>query len=556
MRDVLEIISFCNNIFFMELETGLNKKEGSLLDRRIDGELKKVSAEELVTGKYIESLKPLPGDLVDVADSLSKNENQDFKMSPGSSGWRTYWAEKIVSEKLGDENVQEIAKIVLGGEKLSGDTKATFTLFVQAQLEALGYKNMRHQRLENVISIVGDKIDKEENAENLKILTRDFEDLTEGTPFKLSYWSKKIMDPENVSFYGLQEDINKLDKSERDSAITRAIYFYINKLKLKYEKIDVMDELKRRMSDIDKGLDYGKSERIGRIDVFYDEENKELFTVNGGERNIVKESDFVADQIWGIKYCPDINMPRAVWRRLRKLSDIEEAKRDLDSAMNRFFMEESGRRKGIALPPSLETIERTFSEESRVEKETTSGIVGFVAERMLLSFLTRVSFDQDVVSFEASSATVYEDHKFKYDLKVFFKDFARGLGVDGGEKMPRKEIERLKKIFTVGLQLTVGKNSVFRKGEGVEAIADSMRAGESPFAQKYMSFLRRPVDDVVLVSLPAEVFKRCYGRWLNENKKPGGPEQYLTLDEKIEIVREMTKNLFTLSVKDIASMFV
>ena len=167
-----------------------------------------------------------------------------------------------------------------------------------------------------------------------------------------------------------------------------------------------------------------------------------------------------------------------------------------------------------------------------------------IAERMLKGFLTRIQYNHPGVRMKVESVNVVEDAELKYDLKITVIRHRRGIAIEG-ENLPREEYAALKK--SVGIQLSTRQGSgTGGKGGQIKEVKNLI--GQHP---EYLGFLKKPVDDIVLVKVPFETYQINFRRWLDEGKPSGGPEQYLTREEKIKILKAVTKDILDLSNEEL-----
>ena len=61
----------------------------------------------------------------------------------------------------------------------------------------------------------------------------------------------------------------------------------------------------------------------------------------------------------------------------------------------------------------------------------------------------------------------------------------------------------------------------------------------------------------MVVRLPIlNIFLDFYKRWINEGKPSGGPEQYLSREQKLAIFRKATKGLLNLSEEELQKLVI
>ena len=215
-----------------------------------------------------------------------------------------------------------------------------------------------------------------------------------------------------------------------------------------------MGKLKNRLHDIDVGADYSEEERAGRRNVFYDVENERLFVNESEGKKWLTFGDIVADLDWGVAYRPDASCPREVWRRVRKLSDIEEARRNI----SKIFNQEISALEHVSLPTT--DLNEEFLERY-MDHPATRGIIG---ERMAKNILLRMSYNNPELPFKVEASNAIEDAELKYDFKVWIPERILGVAVESDD-MPRDKFAKNKR--KVGIQFTVSSiDANLRKKEG------------------------------------------------------------------------------------------
>ena len=168
---------------------------------------------------------------------------------------------------------------------------------------------------------------------------------------------------------------------------------------------------------------------------------------------------------------------------------------------------------------------------------------------MAKNFLIRVTDNNPKLKFKVESSNALEDAKLKYDFKIVTEQKKRGVAIEG-DKMPRDEFVSAKK--RIGIQFTsTDKGSALKKKQrqikGIQEKLDQLKS-------KYQSEIKKPVDDIVLVSLHLDTYKKRFKKWLDNGKPSGGPEQYLDHGEKMKLVEKVTQNFLELSRQEIKDL--
>jgi len=304
-------------------------------------------------------------------------------------------------------------------------------------------------------------------------------------------------------------------------------------------KASEMSKLKQRLQDIDKKEDYPEEEAQSRKTLFYDDSESELFVRETRGDKRVTFGDIIADYEWGIKYRPDASVPDKIWRKIRKLSDVTEARINIERAFN----QEIVFKEHISLPTT------SLSTEFLEEKLNNEGVQGIIAERMAKNFLTRVQHNNPGLEFTVESSNAIEDAELKYDFKIATKQKKRGIAIEGN-KISRDELVSVKK--RVGIQFTSTKNRSLIRTKKRQI--SNIQARLEQLKLKYQHLIKKPVDDVVLVALHLDTYRKRFKKWLDNGKPSGGPEQYLDHGEKMQLIGKTTNNFLTLSMREIKNL--
>ncbi|HEY4474910.1 MAG TPA: hypothetical protein VJC06_03245 [Candidatus Paceibacterota bacterium] len=291
-------------------------------------------------------------------------------------------------------------------------------------------------------------------------------------------------------------------------------------------KEERMHELHQALQNLDKGEIVEQFEDETRRIIYYDEGVDGYFieNENGDKRKYLGVGDILADYAWGIKYVPDGEMTEPAYRTAAKRILVNETRRDIE----RIYDEELSMR-GVTKPMSLYHLEkRLTSKEGRHFHET-----GIAAEKMARELLTRISVNEGL-NFVVMRANAVEDSIYKYDFKLRTIEKDRGVVI---ENPPLKHGS-----IRLGIQFTISKLGGNKKNRQIRLA-------------KSLLLEHEPVDDIILVKIATKEFAGCFQKWLEMGKPSGGPEQFLSRNLKIEILKAVTKNLTEISDKEIERIF-
>lgn len=305
------------------------------------------------------------------------------------------------------------------------------------------------------------------------------------------------------------------------------------------DKQKIMSLLKSRLRNTDEGKDYEPSELAKRKIISWNEEEQCLVVSTGNEaKRKVSLGDVVADYEWGIRYTPDVSVPRELWRKIRKVSDFMEAKNEIQKIYNQelLYSHAISSMPTSALP--LEFIEN-------LDRGKESGFAGIIAERLAKTLLTRIQYNFPELGLEVESSNAFEDSVLKYDFKVKFSNYLRGVATYP-EGSNRDEYIRAKQ--SVGIQFTVSRGASKEVSEKKKQVAYiNEKLSSKKLQEEYNRYVKHLVDDVVLVAMPSSEYAVCFEKWLQNGKPSGGPEQYLPKIEKTRLLKLVSQGRLDLS---------
>ena len=339
----------------------------------------------------------------------------------------------------------------------------------------------------------------------------------------LDYWEERLR--EDI------EDIpgkSRMTRANRNVLIQKKAQEQLESDRFLEERTSIMRKFSSRLAEIDQRIDYPEAEQSHRSTVSYDAERDSLYTV--GEDGTVHPFHLdnpATDIDWGVMYRPSPDVPKHLWRSIRKHMDIAEARRDIDEVINR----EIASVEGLSLPTT------SISGEWLAEhfNPTNGSIAGIIGERMAKNTLYALGRQDSGENFKIENSNAREDAELKYDFKIVLPTVTRGVATVP-EGMEREEDVAGKR--SVGVQFTISNaRYILDKKEGQLKIARDRLKDED--AKKY---IKRPVNDIVLVNLGLKASER-YAQWLDEGMPPGGPEQYITDEEKQELLAKITAGL-------------
>ena len=309
--------------------------------------------------------------------------------------------------------------------------------------------------------------------------------------------------------------------------------------KLAFAKKDTLLKLRQELKNIDAKKDFSSEELKERSRVSYDEKSQSLFILNGdGSRKEVTFGDLVGDYDWGIKYAPDNSLPPRLWRKVGKTLALHETRAEIEKIFNK----ELDFIYGTGSPTTALGLEFINARFKKANQEFL--IKGILAERMMVSFLNRAQYNNPELGMKVIRSNALEDTILKYDFKIIKKK-RLGIALES-EDVSRNEFAKNKRA--IGIQLTLATKGGCKSKANKEA---------KRILPKYRDLIKENVDDIVVVRLPIlNIFLDFYKRWINEGKPSGGPEQYLSREQKLAIFRKATKGLLNLSEDELQKLVI
>ncbi len=469
---------------------------------------------------------------------LTKQEKEDMRWTTGKSGWNFYWAKKLAGQpEVFPKNIVLLADKILGKEKISDEMNVDFCRFVNAKLhklykdfpeEAIEIKKEEKPLKEEVVNFDSflETIEKTQfqilNQKLLPAVSSSEKQELETDPSKkgaIKWWLNHLLPETDI----VREDIKTvlehfINTKKMPAGAEQSVFVkYVNQrkkvLKFKIAKRLEMAQLKNNLKRIDAQEDLDEKEKKFRRAVFYDGEN--FFIKQDDATQKITLGDIMADYSWGVKYNPDISTPHKLWRKIGKMIALKESR----SRIEHIFNHELNDLESIGLPTSSWSVKF-------LEKHPGGGPI---AERMAQTLISRIQYNSPELGIKVESSNALEDIELKYDFKVTLPEKKRGVAIEGDE-LPREEY--IKEKRKLGIQFTIDPREETRKKKERQIEEAKSKIG----IEKYRNLIKKPVDDIVLVTVPLEMYKKYFQKWLEAGKPSGGPEQYLTKEEKQKLV--------------------
>lgn len=307
---------------------------------------------------------------------------------------------------------------------------------------------------------------------------------------------------------GVPEKKSSKKSKKKDKVLKKLEGFSL----LKKRKIK---ELHQAIQNLDNGEPVNEFRDKTRRIVYFDDESQQYFIEKNGARKNLGIGDIVSDYAWGIKYVPDGEMIEPAYRTIAKRILANEARRELEEIRDEEL-------QSMGLADSRFKISLQKLKELR--HEISFQFVGGLAEIEVRELLTRLSLNMGL-NFVVLRADAQEDTRDKYDFKIRVKRRVRGIEVEP------------KNIKSIGFQL---KTKFDQKS--TETI-------------KYAPGHKRLVEEVIKLTVPSKKIKETIRRWVEAGSPPGGPEQFLSRDLQVGILKAVTNGLVEISADEIDKIF-
>lgn len=240
-----------------------------------------------------------------------------------------------------------------------------------------------------------------------------------------------------------------------------------------------------------------------------------LYVEWNGEKKQLTFGDIVADAEWGLKY----NLASSVPLNMRKRYLLELAKRSLMDVFNH----------QLALvdphaPPLLHGKEKVdgWIREGLKKESEKSGVIGLLAERIAYAFFLRKSYDSGG-QLKVAPTDFYRDIHEKVDfiLQKYHPEYKRGVIANADYKKKK-----------LGVQFTTRNKpgKLQRKQTDIE---------------KALAGDETDLDDIIILQIPGRWSIKCFDKWFEAGKPPGGPEQFLHENKQRRMFKLVLERMFT-----------
>ena len=237
--------------------------------------------------------------------------------------------------------------------------------------------------------------------------------------------------------------------------------------------------------------------------------------LKGGEKVPLSKGEIFAAAEWGFWWKFDSSVPR-------------ELQREVMSHQVHYMIAEKYDKQLIALGKSNSQYDDkkrdTYARIEQTEKTLEVMPAGILAEKMLMSFLTKEMHDGNL-PFTVAAVDIYEDVEHKIDFVITVADARRGVRVGEPE-------------HHIGIQFTTNPHATEKKHRQLERMKHRMQETE--------------VDEIVLVTMPLNDVRNMFDQWrytqtgehINQKKlDPRGPDHLWSTETKKSIVDHLLRGI-------------
>lgn len=306
--------------------------------------------------------------------------------------------------------------------------------------------------------------------------------------------------------------------------------------KIQLEKRKIMEEVKESLDLIKQkdedgnyipvSLGDNNLKNLASGEIFRDEkgkvkkENFLMYQKGGVEINAITEGQVLVSSMWD----EDYRLGETVSKKFKRKYIFAKARERLRDLYDQQIVIRESKQSynNTNYGNSYQAIAERYEENAEIEP-------GVMAEKMVLSFLTKITHDHDLpFRIKTRDVTIYDDVEYKIDFILEMKKDKDSSGVGIEEPEDRKDI---------GIQFTTANNkSVLHHKENEqlpEAKKRLEREGNFDF------------EKLVLVKLPMKNVVDIYNEW-NETsaskRLPGGPDEAWSDEFKEKVFMTIVKN--------------
>jgi len=238
----------------------------------------------------------------------------------------------------------------------------------------------------------------------------------------------------------------------------------------------------------------------------------------GGEGVALSKGEVLAAAEWGFWWRFDDSVPPDIQKEVMS----HQVRHVIAQQYDRQLVQ-MGKVNTLANDQKRDTY--TQIEKTNLELETMPS--GILAEKMLMSFLTKQMHDTDL-AFKVISADVYEDVEHKIDFIIEVEDTRRGVKVNEPEHRSR-----------IGIQFTMNPKATEQKERQLKRVRNTAMSASD-------------LDEMVLITMPLGDIKAVFDAWRyteegnrrNYNRlDPRGPDHSWSQETKQQILDGLVRGI-------------
>ncbi len=301
-------------------------------------------------------------------------------------------------------------------------------------------------------------------------------------------------------------------------------------LELQVQKLDFVKNLKRwrkkfwskEVKAVSDQRERAFEEQPGAWELQYRDDNTFVTHTKGGDKITLSIGEILAAHTWGFWWKFDQSVPAEFQKKI-----MSNQVRKIVAAQYDNQLVQLGKVNRLSDDRKRDTYERI--EEVNFNLETMP--TGILAEKMLLSFLTKKMFDADL-PFSVAEVDVYEDVEHKIDFIITVANTRRGVKVDE----PKQQSH-------IGIQFTMNTGATERKERQLNRVRST-------------ALHEAHVDELVLITMPINDIRPAFERWRYEadgtrlhSRKldPRGPDNLWSEETKEQIFLGLVKGIESLN---------
>lgn len=311
----------------------------------------------------------------------------------------------------------------------------------------------------------------------------------------------------------MKEIMPKIESISKPEAEPREIDTYVHEFCSGWkpetdEEIEIFEKTKQKLEE--SLLEFGqKGSRVS-----YDKHKKEFKADDG---RVVPKSYFSVAPIWGKNFSfEDVENMSFEYKQMKSMyrkAWVKEQTANIFSPTIARVQSQRERKQDIFLSEAYSKLADRFEQETNGVRES----LGSQAERVVRSFLTRISAEMQDLKISIHPANPYQDVSEKIDFIIEATSKKRGVGIEADENISQ----------TVGIQFTVNNSKLEYKQDQINKAKN--RALD--------------VDDIILVSMSQDVLSKALDSWQKKGDLFEEPAESISSSVREQLIRQLFRSL-------------